>query len=78
MGNTGEQTIGYELAMWACISERQLYPGPHQMKHFQQVKGGDSASSAPVRHWNWLPQEIVDVPSLAVFEVRLEEALSLA
>ncbi|KFV94511.1 hypothetical protein N326_09539, partial [Eurypyga helias] len=29
-----------------------------------------------VRHWNRLPGEAVDVPSLGVFKARLDEALS--
>ncbi|KFZ64710.1 hypothetical protein N321_06360, partial [Antrostomus carolinensis] len=29
-----------------------------------------------VRHWNRLPKEGVDAPSLGVFQARLDEALS--
>ncbi|KFV11060.1 hypothetical protein N340_02471, partial [Tauraco erythrolophus] len=28
-----------------------------------------------LRHWNRLPREIVDAPSLAVFKARLDETL---
>jgi len=29
-----------------------------------------------VRHWKSFPREVVDVPSLEMFEVRLDRALS--
>jgi len=29
-----------------------------------------------VKHWNRLPKEVMDVPSLEVFKARLDEALS--
>ncbi|KAK4826189.1 hypothetical protein QYF61_006133 [Mycteria americana] len=29
-----------------------------------------------VKHWTWLPREVVDAPSLETFKVRLDEALS--
>ncbi|KFZ55415.1 hypothetical protein N321_01332, partial [Antrostomus carolinensis] len=29
-----------------------------------------------VRHWNRLPKEVADVPSLEVLKARLDEALS--
>lgn len=28
-----------------------------------------------VRQWNWLPREVVEVPSLETFETRLDKAL---
>ena len=35
--------VQHEPAMRACSPESQLYPGLHQEKCDQQVKGGDSA-----------------------------------
>jgi len=29
-----------------------------------------------VKHWHWMPREVVDAPSLATFKVRLDGALS--
>ena len=29
-----------------------------------------------VRHWHRLPREVVDAPSLEMFKIRLDEALS--
>jgi len=29
-----------------------------------------------VKHWNWLPREIVEAPSLETFQVRLDGALN--
>jgi len=29
-----------------------------------------------VRHWNWLPNEVVKAPSLDTLKVRLDRALS--
>ncbi|KFP97053.1 hypothetical protein N329_03410, partial [Haliaeetus albicilla] len=29
-----------------------------------------------VKHWNWLPREVVDAPSMETFKVRLDGALS--
>ena len=28
-----------------------------------------------VRHWNWLPRDVVHAPSLGTFKVRLNQAL---
>ena len=43
LGGTGGWKAGQELAMCACSSEGQPYPGLHQEKRGQQVEGGDSA-----------------------------------
>jgi len=29
-----------------------------------------------VKHWNWLPKEVVDAPSPETFKIRLDGALS--
>ena len=28
-----------------------------------------------VRHWNWLPRDVVDAPSLGTFKARLNQVL---
>jgi len=28
------------------------------------------------RHWNWLPRDVMDAPSLETFKVGLDQALS--
>ncbi|KAK4832381.1 hypothetical protein QYF61_022236 [Mycteria americana] len=41
--STGGWKAGHEATMCACSPEGQPYPGLHQKKRVQQVKGGDSA-----------------------------------
>lgn len=30
-----------------------------------------------MRHWHWLPREVMDTPSMEVFKARLDVALSI-
>jgi len=69
--NTGE-----ELFTRAC-SDRTKNNG-FKLKHsrFRSTTNEKFFTLRIVRHWNRLPREVVDAPSLEVFKARLDEALS--
>lgn len=62
---------GVRLFAWAC-SDRTMGSSFKQKEHRFSLDIGIRV----MRHWNRLPREVVDAPSLEVFGVWLDAALS--
>jgi len=67
---------GERLFMKVC-SDRTRSNGFQLTEHrFRLNKKTKFITTRVVRHWNWLPGELMDSPSLEVFKIRLDGALS--
>ncbi|KAK4809225.1 hypothetical protein QYF61_012878 [Mycteria americana] len=80
----GDLTAAFQYVKGAYKKDDNFLPGPVVTGNSFKLKEGRFRldiwnkffTTSVLRHWNKLPREVVDAPSLKVFKVRLDEALS--